>query len=173
MFIFAEDILSAVTQEECAKIAELAKDKVVLELGSHFGRSTVALASTARVIHAVDWHLGDIHAGQGDTAPILIANLTRYRVRDKVAIHVAKFEDILPLLENAIFDFCFIDALHTKEAVAMDARSVVRLMKPKGVISFHDYGRPEFGVTEAVNEFAKSVGSGVGVTGTVAVVDLP
>ena len=173
MFIFAEDIVSAVAREECAKISSLAAGKTVLELGSHFGRSTVALASTARIVHAVDWHMGDLHAGQCDSAAVFVANITKYNVRGKVAFHMSKFEDILPLFRPGLFDFTFIDALHTKEAVETDAKSVLPLMKPRGIIAFHDYGLPQFGVTQAVDEFSKSLGVAVEVTRTVAVVRLP
>ena len=170
---FAEDILSAVTKGECEKLAHLASGKTVLELGSHFGRSTVALASTARRIHAVDWHLGDGHAGHSDSAPIFIANLTKHGVRDKVIVHIGRFDDILPLFKEGTFEFCFIDAFHTKEAVLRDALAVFPLMKPKGVMAFHDYGHSHFGVTEAVKEFAQGKGAGVNVTESVAVVHLP
>jgi len=171
---FAEDILSAVSRNECQKISDLARGKVVLELGSHFGRSTVALASTAAKIHAIDWHLGDGHAGHSDSAPIFIANLTKHGVRDKVVVHVGRFEDILQLFKEKIFDFCFIDAFHTKEAVLKDANAVFPLMKAGAVIAFHDYGHPAFGVTEGVKEFAQSKAARVSaVVDSVAVVQLP
>src|SRR6267143_459084 len=81
---FPKDVVSAVTQDECAQLQRLASGKLVLELGSDFGRSTIVLAQTAALVFAVDWHKGDPHAGHRDTAAEFIRNITRYGVRDKV-----------------------------------------------------------------------------------------
>lgn len=171
--IFAADILSAVVKEECERIAELAKGKIALELGSHFGRSTVALASTAKQVHAVDWHMGDQHAGFGESLGIFLANIARYGVREKVAIHVAKFEDFLNLLASHSIEMAFIDGLHTYEAVQADLRATGRLMRAGGWIAFHDYNdTPGFGVKQCVTEFAAKNKLRVHVHRTVASVQI-
>ena len=51
-------------------------------------------------------------------------------------------------------DFVFIDADHTYPAVVADIAAWWPKVKPGGWIGGHDYGKPEFGVTGAVNEFA-------------------
>lgn len=172
MKIFPKDIQSAVTQEECAKLSSMAKDKIVLELGSQFGRSTIALAATAKIVHSVDWHLGDHYTGAGDSAAVFIANLSRYKMREKVALHVGKFEDVLPVLKEGSFDFCFIDAFHEQKTVERDANAVLPLMKVGGIIAFHDYGLAQFGVTQAVDKLAKLRGSKVERKGSLAIVAL-
>lgn len=169
---FAADIPSAVSIEECQKLGDLAKGKIVIELGSHFGRSTVALASMAARVHAVDWHRGDNHAGLNDSLDAFVANINRYRVRDKVVMHVGRFEDVLPLFKPASFDLAFIDGFHEREAVSKDLGMVTPLIKPDGVIAFHDYGLPAFGVTGVLTEFASARGLKVDVTRTLAVLQL-
>ncbi len=80
---FARDVVSAPTEAECAELQRLVAGKLVLELGSDFGRSTIVLAQVAELVFAVDWRKGDPHAGQRDTASQFIRNITRYGVRHK------------------------------------------------------------------------------------------
>src|ERR1043166_1513994 len=157
-FILAADIPSGVTPRECEKLSELAQGKAVIELGSHFGRSTIALASTAAIVHAVDWHMGDGHAGMNDSLEIFVKTLTRYKVREKIVVHVARFETLFPLLKEKLFDMAFIDAFHEREAVEKDTAAVLPLLKPGATIAFQDYGQPVFGVTPAVDGFVKTFG---------------
>jgi len=171
-FKLAADVPSGVTPRECERLADLARGKTVIEMGSHFGRSTIALASTAAMLHAVDWHMGDGHAGLNDSLPIFVQNLSRYKVRDKVTIHVARFETLFPMLRERLFDMAFIDAFHEREAVEKDTAAVLPLLKPKAVIAFHDYGQPIFGVTPAVDGFAARLGLKVEVVEHLAVVQL-
>ncbi len=136
--IFAADIPSAVSREECERLAELAEGKLVLEIGSEYGRSTIALASTARVVHAVDWHKGDQASGLKDSLTGFLGNLQRYEVRNKVIIHLGRSEDILPILRPAIFDVVFIDGDHSVEAATRDAEFAATLTCSGGAIVFHD-----------------------------------
>lgn len=169
--IFASEIMSAVSREECRKLADLAAGKCVIELGSQFGRSTVALASAASKVHAVDWHLGDGHAGVQDSLPGFMKNLSRYQFRRNVAVHVGRHEDILPFLAPRSFDFAFIDSFHEGPDVRRDIGLVLPLMKPNGTIAFHDYGTTFPGVTGVVQEFARSRGASIENTvGSLAIV---
>lgn len=177
-FLFAEDVKSAVSREECEKLADLAKGKMVLEIGSYLGRSTIALASDARMVHAVDWHQGDIHTGHEDTLMEFMHNITRYGVRDRIALHLGKNQDILPHFEPGSFEMVFIDSFHEKTAVMRDLRDAFRILAGKGIIAFHDYGLHHsqdgvpFGVTEVVVAFAASRGLSIDVINTLAVVEL-
>jgi predicted O-methyltransferase YrrM len=172
-FLFAEDVASAVSREECQRLSELAGDRVVLEVGSQFGRSTLAMASTATRVHAVDWHLGDKHAGFLDSLPELMRNLERYKLRDRVVVHVGRNEVVLPMLLGNLFDLAFIDSFHERAAVESDTAMVLRLMKPGGAIAFHDFGIDGFaGLTRAVEEFAGREGLKIDVVRTLAIVRL-
>jgi predicted O-methyltransferase YrrM len=169
-FIFAEDIPSAVSREQCAKLAELACGGTVLELGSQFGRSTIALASAAARVHSVDWHKGDPHAGILDSLETFMRNLERYGVRNNVVAHVGKHEDVLPGLARGFFDLVFIDSFHEKEAVERDTALALPVMKPKAVFCYHDYKDPSFpGVGQAVDAFAKMRGLSIATVGTLAI----
>lgn len=149
------DIPTSVSRSEAERLCELAEGKVVLEVGSWWGFSTVAMALVAKRVHAVDWHQGDDHAGNDESLAPLMANLDRYGVRDRVVVHVGRSEDVLPLFPTGHFDLAFIDAFHTTEAVRADIHLVLPLVGVHGYIAFHDYGL--FGVKEAVDELGKPI----------------
>lgn len=55
---------------------------------------------------------------------------------------------------NEGIDLVYVDALHTKEGVSTDIRYYWPKLKPGGIMAFHDYENPNYGVKEAVNEWA-------------------
>lgn len=157
-------IPTSMTPTEVARLVELARDRDVIELGTYLGHSAVAMAGVARIVHTVDWHRGDPHAGDEDTATAYLDNLTRYGVRDRVVAHVGRFADVLPLLRPGSFDLAFHDAYHETEAVRADIALLLPLLRPGGVLAFHDYGL--FGVAAAVD----GLGLPIEFTETLAVV---
>lgn len=157
-FLFAKDVPSAVTEDEARELARLASGRKVLEIGSHKGRSTIALAGSARVVHAVDWHQGDVQAGHGETLREFLDNLSRYGVRDRVIVHLGRIEEILPVLRQEAFDLVFLDAMHDRTSVDRDIGLLRPLAAKNGILAFHDYGIQEFGVTGAVDALCQSQG---------------
>jgi predicted O-methyltransferase YrrM len=182
VFVFAEEIPSTVSHAECRELARIAKGKRVLEVGSYFGRSTVALASTAAVVHSVDLHPPDnVDSGTSTTLDSLIDNLNRYDLRHRVVLHVGFSQLILQALRRHSFDLVFLDAQHQSAPVREDLQAILPLVNRDGTIAFHDYGVPgvehagrwdPFGVTEVVDDFAASHGYLLDVTETLAVVRL-
>jgi predicted O-methyltransferase YrrM len=148
---YAPDIASSLTEAECRRLAELAEGKVALELGSWLGRSTIALGSTAVRVHAVDWHRGDEHTGPLGTLTPFLRNITRYGVRDRVVVHVGRLEEVAPVLGPERFDLVFIDGFHTVDAVRQDIELLLPTVRDGGLLAFHDYGHPGYGVTEVVD----------------------
>jgi predicted O-methyltransferase YrrM len=169
--IIPADVTSAVTSEEALQLARLARNKVMLELGAHYGFSTIVLASVADKVYSVDWHRGDIHAGMGDSWQAFNFNLIRYGVADRVVICRGRFESEVPKLaeQGIICDGAFIDGMHDEESVSRDLALALLVVKPGGFISFHDFGRgpstghSEFKITEVATRFGVQ-----GVVGTLA-----
>jgi len=155
------------TVAEANKLTSLATGKRVLELGSHFGFSTVVLSQVAAEVHAVDWHLGDAQAGQGDTLPVYWQNLLQCGRPELVVTHVGRFEEVLPLFKAAAFDLIFIDGAHDGKSVERDVTLALRLVRLGGVLAFHDYGR--FEVAPAVDMVAQVYGN-VELVDTLAVI---
>ena len=143
------DIDSSVTPEEMWRLREVAQGSTVLEVGSWRGFSTVAMAQVATIVHAVDWHLGDEHAGHDESLGPLMSNIDHFRVRDRVVVHVGDAAVVLPLFAPGHFDVAFVDAYHEADAVRRDAELVLPLVREGGHIAFHDYGL--FGVKDAVD----------------------
>jgi predicted O-methyltransferase YrrM len=161
-WLFADDVSSAVSFRECERLVELARGASVLEVGSYYGRSTIALASAAEVVHSIDPHMGGPDDSRS-TIETFLGNLERYGVRDKVVIHMGLSTQILPLLHAEVFDFVFIDAMHQRPDVDVDFALAAPALRAAGSIAFHDYGVDgvqvgeiwhSFGVTEAVDELA-------------------
>jgi predicted O-methyltransferase YrrM len=158
------DIQTACTRAELERLAALARNRTVLELGSYLGASTVTMASVARRVHAVDPHGPDIDGlGYQSTVGPLVENLDRYRVRERVLIHVGVSGDVVPLLPPGFFDLVFIDAMHQYDDVVDDLGLCLRVVRSGGTLAFHDYGLAgvqhggrwhPFGVTEVVDELA-------------------
>ncbi len=133
---FPEDIPGWLSLIEAKALAELARGRRVLEIGSYCGRSTVSMAQTALFVHAIDWGRGDKGAGDAWTTPALLDNLGRYGVIDKVTVHVGRSVDCG--LAGG-FDLCFIDGAHDYESVEADCKLAKRLVKKQGVIALHDW----------------------------------
>ncbi|MGH7483990.1 MAG: class I SAM-dependent methyltransferase [bacterium] len=145
---FPTDIPTAVTSKEAAKLADLAYGGTVLELGAHFGFSTIVMADVANRVHSVDWHQGDPHAGLGNSLATFLDNLDSYGVRSRVTVHMGRFEHVLPTMRTGYFDGCFFDGSHDYDSIVEDIDLAYRLVRPGGWLAFHDYGR--FDVSRAL-----------------------
>jgi len=159
--ILPYDVTSSVTGAEAVALADLARDKTALELGAHYGFSTIVLASVAEKVYSVDWHQGDVHAGLGDSWAAFNFNLIRYGVTDRVQVCLGRFEDEVPKLDAAGVrtDGAFLDGLHDEASVQRDLELALTIVRPGGFIAFHDYGRgpdtghPDFRITQVADKF--------------------
>ena len=145
-------IPTSMSETEVARLVELAHERIVLECGTYLGHSAVAMARTAKIVHTVDWHRGDPHAGDEDTLHPYLWNLEYGGVRDAIVPHVGRFEIVLPALREGYFTFAFLDGYHTTEATGRDLDLVKPLLVPGSLIAVHDYGDERFGVAAAVDE---------------------
>lgn len=173
---FPAEIPGWLLEEEGKALAELARGKRVLEIGSFCGRSTVCLARTAEHVTAVDYFDGRGTPAPQDTRQAFDANLARYDVASKVT--VCHPDQEIPLPE---YDLAFIDGAHDAESVRRDIARCLECLKPDGLLAFHDYrSRPgehdgswDAGVNEAVNELLAHGGELLTTHATLAVVRPP
>ena len=109
----------SVTPEETRILRALALDRRVLEIGTGLGVSTRAMAETAAMLVTVDcdpW----VHEHVVLPGGVLRAST----------------------VEDYEVDLVFIDGLHTPDAVRTDIQSALRVLRPRGIIVFHDIDMP-------------------------------
>lgn len=127
-------IMTSLTQAEADRLALLAEDRNVLEIGSAYGFSTVVMALTGGEVTAVD-----PHTAMG-SASAFHANLSRAKVERNVR-PITKFsQEALPILARweLRFDLIFVDGDHTTAGVEHDLKWSLELLKPGGILAVHD-----------------------------------
>lgn len=130
------------------------------------------MARTARHVVTVDPHRGSPEIrcvldrtesyqalvrqpdGSYDSLPACIEYLDHFGVRDKVAVMVAKFEDVSDFWRNRSFGLVFVDGDHSYERCRFDGSEALRI---GGRVLFHDHEATWPGVTGAVSDLATLV----------------
>ena len=165
--VFPKDVRGWLTEEEGQALACLASGKKVLEIGSYCGRSTICMAQTAEHVHAVDTFDGRATPIPGPTLDEFLDNLKKYNITNVTHSICTSMEvpDIDPV------DVVFIDGNHEPEFVRVDIITGRRLMKPDGLLVFHDYHQC-WGVTKAVDELLAVDGEMLEQHGSIVVVSL-
>ncbi len=165
---FPHDVKGWLDVAEGARLAELARGKRVLEIGSYCGRSTVCMARVAEHLTAVDFFDVPDAPMYLDSLEEFDKSLARHGVTDKVTKHRPE-EEI-----TGEFDFAFIDGAHNYESVSGDIEKVLAVLAPGGLVAFHDYrGGIDPGVDKAVDELLANGGELLSLTKTLAVVRPP
>ena len=150
------------TEAEAAALADLAKDRVVLEIGSWLGRSTVCMARTAKLVVAVDHHHGPPYDGEGSTLNRFLANLWREQITNVIPF-LADSGRALPFLRRE-FGLVFIDGGHEMPEVIRDGLLAWECIVDGGSLAFHDYESHD-GVTGGVHELSRRWNVGFEVRG--------
>lgn len=139
-------ISTSLTLAETDELRRLGKDADVLEIGSAFGYSAVAIGQVARSVVAVDPH------EWLRSLDVMRHNLAVYGVADRVEIRASTFQQVVPLLGRRGFDLVWIDGDHEAAAVAHDVKEARKLLRPTGTLAVHDYGEDTCpGVREALD----------------------
>lgn len=163
-----------------ATICKVLQPEKVFEFGTFTGASTLAIASNSR--EDVEVHTLDIppanrkshRTGVGSDIPFEFEIGQAFRATSweaRIHIHTGdtKQFDISEFRQQ--MDLVFIDADHTYSFVKNDTEKALEMLKPGGVILWHDYRwddiSPECeGVTRFVNEFFEQAGDCHEIAGT-------
>lgn len=131
-------IRTSITAVEVRALRRLAREAVVVEIGSAYGYSTVAMALVAKRVISVDPHTGL----QGSLEE-LRHNLAEFGVADRVDVVVATSQAFCSRKPARAVDLVFIDGDHSYEATLRDLQCAGRILRPGGAVAVHDYTRLE------------------------------
>lgn len=128
-------ISTSLTLAETDELRRLAADADVLEVGSAFGYSSIAMALAGGRVWAVDPHQWLNSFG------VMTANLAAYGVTNRVSIDDTDSRTALPeyAVSGLKFDLVWIDGDHEAAAVAHDVEWARKLLRPTGTLACHDY----------------------------------
>ena len=164
------------TREELLRL--LPKRSVVAEIGVAHGEfsSLILRDADPERLHLIDpWAHQDDAGYSRDPNNVSDAEQderygqVRARFSDEIAsgrvvLHRSRSTDAARTFAPSCFDWVYLDAMHTHEAVLADLRAFAPLVRPDGLICGHDYANHPsaraagFGVVEAVNRFVAERG---------------
>jgi predicted O-methyltransferase YrrM len=111
---------------------------VVVEIGSAYGYSTVAMALVAKRVISVD-----PHTGLDDSEQVLRGNLHAFGVADRVDVVVETSQAFCARKPPTAVDLVFIDGDHSVAATLHDLQCAAKMLRPGGTLAVHDYARLE------------------------------
>ena len=118
--------------------------EVVVELGTHYGVSLLAIlqalrdADAAAAVHAVDTWEGDEHAGLYGPEVLTLLKDVLGQAGLSAELHQRLFSEALADFEDESVDLIHIDGLHTYEALAEDFTTWLPKLAPGGLMLLHD-----------------------------------
>ncbi len=131
-----------------------------VEVGVHRGATSALLLKRCPrlVLHMVDSWIVDDFGIPSDKQEEFYREARRNVMfaTDRTRIHRADSVVVAKSLTG--LDFAFIDACHKYESVRDDLAAWWPAVRTGGLYCGHDYGKPEFGVTQAVDEWASIMG---------------
>ena len=154
-------------EQELQLLYDLCKDKIVAEIGSWLGKSSFAIASSAKELYCIDvWNDKDYNFIENPGVKKHYA-VTREKVTgnmfEKFKENIKDFKNIrilqLPSWEAAdkipdnSLDIVFVDGDHSHGGVKKDIDRFYPKLKNEGMFVFHDYNISSWeGVKKAVDE---------------------
>jgi predicted O-methyltransferase YrrM len=135
-------------------------DKTMIEIGSFVGESTVLFAQSFKKVIAIDPFLADYDPADPTSYSFEFKNvydtyLDRTSPYSNIQTLTMTSDAAAEILNEDMFDFIYLDGLHTYEGVKTDIINYLPKVKEGGVIGGHDYTNqiPHLvGVYQAVNE---------------------
>lgn len=150
--------------DECVKLNELAKkiDGDIVEIGSLFGKSTICLALGLKrhKVYAIDPHIGPYGTvDKSSSFEKFKDNIEKAGVKDKVVPIVMTSESAFKEgnVKSKKIGMIWIDGNHDYDYVKKDFEIWSTVLKPNGIIAFHDFSLSEPGVVKVVFEVCKKM----------------
>jgi predicted O-methyltransferase YrrM len=130
------------------------KEMTMIEIGSYIGESTIMFAENFKKVLAIDPHQTYDEIDENKYAPshLVYDEFIKNTKTFNNIEHIRKTSDDAFLDIKEMFDFVYIDGLHTYEQVKKDILNYKPLIKETGIIGGHDYIHNWVGVVNAVDE---------------------
>lgn len=133
------------------------KDMNMIEIGSYSGESTEMFSKHFKSVISIDPFINDYDLNDPACSFMDFNNVYEIfseRIRNLSNVkHIRKTsDDAVKELKNELFDFVYIDGLHTYEQVKKDIKNYIKLISNKGFIGGHDYHKNWEGVIKVVHE---------------------
>jgi hypothetical protein len=125
---FPEEVPGEFSEGECRLWHAACRDRDVLELGRHHGRSVVVAAGSARKVVSLD-RVTSSHADGW---------LQRYGLRHKVWLREGDFATLVPT-SGGPFTACLIDGDHDRQSVEADVATALPHLAAGAVMGFRNY----------------------------------
>lgn len=134
-------------------MASAANAKRIFEFGTYRGQTTCGLAAVCK-----DAQIYTLNLPPDDDpryAPFIGMYIARSPDRDRITqiFSDSRTFDTTPYRES--MDYIFIDGDHSYEGVKNDTEKALQLLKPGGIIVWHDYAAKSPGVLEYLAEFSQ------------------
>ena len=149
------------------KIVRYRQPKVIFEIGTYLGGTTLQLAANSRAeVYTLDLpppghkdyvppHIWDPESDVYPDQPGIRFQGSQYESRIHQLFGDSQTYDFTPYYGSV--DFVFVDGGHHYEFVLRDSQNALNMISPDGVVIWHDYASYAPGVVQALNELAKVV----------------
>jgi hypothetical protein len=134
---------------------EYGEDRLVIEVGSYLGCSTVILAQFFKVLAIDLWYPLEDYEDHtiGDNFPNFMKTWKKFNLKGIVVPMLGSTTYINALLPDLLVPFCFVDGDHSYEGTMNDLLFCHKNLSPGGYLVVHDYPRAST-IKKAVDEFA-------------------
>jgi predicted O-methyltransferase YrrM len=134
-------------------MANIVEAKKIFEFGTYRGQTTCGLASVCKEAHIYTLNLPI--EDDPRYAPFIGMYINQSLDRDRITqIYCDSKTFDTSSLRGAI-DYIFIDGDHSYEGVKNDTEKALEMLKPGGLIVWHDYAAKSPGVLEYLSEFSQ------------------
>lgn len=139
-------ISTSITDRELVRLGELAAGRIVVEIGSAYGYTAIAMARPRNGDRGAAHVLSvDPHDGFGslpDSFWRMRANVQAYGVAHVVSMLRIRSDDVWPMLAalDVSPELVFVDGDHRYDAVVSDIDCAWSLLTHGGTLAVHDYG---------------------------------
>jgi cephalosporin hydroxylase len=159
LFVMRDDLYAAGLRDLIHYVNSFSntKEMSMIEIGSYAGESTVIFAKNFKKVVAIDpflndYDINDITCQYMDLTNVYSVFFNNTVPYSNISLIKKTSDDAVDELKSQMFDFIYIDGLHTYTQIKKDITNYLPLVKPGGFIAGHDYHPVYQGVVDGILE---------------------